>query len=258
MKRMPKTNPKRVSDSQLRRLERWVREWEIHRHISDDPDVPEETLETTPWRESAPDVAPSAAAGQIRLVHPRFLAPHAPPLYVAVLRPERTGAWLAAPYGPFSEPALPGELLTGRTQPCLRVLCLWNARLLPGRLAGQTWIADSMSDAEVEDALRVAAAALSGEKLPGELSDRVGPMLWHPDDPRQAYCDQQAALLDALVAAAGAPAECGLYFPKPGNEGKRVLPLAAEERGEYKPRTDSSSPESEQPGTSPRSPAEDS
>ena len=131
-----------------------------------------------------------------------------------------------APFGRLAEPATPGELLTGRTVPPLRVLCLWNARTVSSDIVVRSWPVDVMTPDELRDAERVLESLKTGTDLPEHLVRRVGPPLMHPDDPRQVYVHRERLRLDRFAQDAGET------YPLPRN---RDLPMAAEDREPYGP-----------------------
>ncbi|MBN1557541.1 MAG: hypothetical protein JW951_05280, partial [Lentisphaerae bacterium] len=95
------------------------------------------------------------------------------------------------------------EWRTGRTAPCLSVLCLWNTRSLPASLLRQSWTAGRLTPAEQ----RAARAVLAGGPLPRALAARTGPPLVHPLDPRHEYRESEHRIMQDLrgLPAAGPP-----------------------------------------------------
>src|ERR1041384_8207069 len=144
MKQLPRIRVKKAPPWQRRRLARWLAEWTIDKHLpAVTPLKPSNPRAATLRRSPSPAVRTprtraveetEIAESQIRLLYPQIPAARPRLLYVAGLREEAFDRFMLAPFGKFAEPALPGEWLTGRSEPSLRVLCLWNARSLPGSI----------------------------------------------------------------------------------------------------------------------------
>ncbi|MCE9616472.1 MAG: hypothetical protein K8T26_19535 [Lentisphaerae bacterium] len=148
--------------------------------------------------EPAPDV------GQIRLLAPAAMSSsQVRPLYVAILARDAAGACEVAPFSRFAEPAFAGEWLTGRAALPLRVLCLWNTRALDATILATSWLVDALSLEELADAQAVRTHLTEGRTLPSALAARVGPPLFHPDDPRHAYRYRETLLMDGIGRAGG-------------------------------------------------------
>jgi len=219
------------------RLDRWLLEWQIDRALVDSEDEPASDLEypqaeDTPAAEVAPFSAePAVSTGQVRLFSPRVCSPDTRPVYFAVLGREE-GGFLLAPYGRFSEPAIPGELLTGREAMPLRVLCLWNARKLPVETASESWFIDDLSENEMREATAVLGHAGRGDELPEGIRERVGPPLQHPLDPRIDYLEEESEIIrtpEDEESGEDSPAGTDrLQYLRP-----ETLPLAAEPREKY-------------------------
>jgi hypothetical protein len=137
------------------------------------------------------------AAGAVLLLRPGALPPAARPLYMAVLDAPAPGLALAAPFGPFAHPAVPRELLVPKRPLPLRVLCVWNARLVPAAALREAWPCGRLRPEE----LRAAAVLLrcgGGNTPPQRLAGRVGPPLSHPADPRRVYLRREEVLMDLV------------------------------------------------------------
>jgi hypothetical protein len=214
---------------QKQRLARWLHEWSIDRALApaEDDAGPGRPAHFAARGRSRP------ARGGILLLQPGLPAANLRLVYLAILDCSRSGTCLVAPYGRMAEPALPGELLTGRATPCLRVLCLWNARLAPPALLRRSWPVDTLSAEEMNDCEAVLEHIRSAGALPGHLVERVGPPLAHPADPRWTYEQEEIDFMDSLAPrwrqGAISGALSGSYSPLQDRE----LPLAAEEREEY-------------------------
>ncbi len=198
------------------RLRRWLDEWQLDQALG--RETASEEAFSHGSGDAAPTLLPGApleveaepAAGQIRLLAPELTGHEAPPVWIAILDRRADGAGLTAPFSRFSEPALPGELALPRTSAPLRVLCLWNAWWWQPAAVAQSWVVETLTPAELEDALVVwswenraaDATSLSGDALPPALAARVGPPLIHPDDPRVTYRYQTMLAMERWERAA--------------------------------------------------------
>ena len=210
---------------QRERLGRWLREWEIECRLVE-PEGPEDDMTGDAYViETAPGVVEEAevhlpAVGQIRLLRPAKGPSAMHPLYVAILAQNDDGRFLVAPYGRFSEPAIPGELKTGRDEPCLRVLCLWKAQRVTTEQLARTWLVGELAEGERSEASAIHAFIDEGTPIPEALIERIGPPLVHPADPRHEYLDEENSLV-IIHDTNSVPA------PRPH------LARAAEERAKY-------------------------
>jgi hypothetical protein len=237
MRQLPKARIVRISASQKRALVRWLNEWRIDRLLREDGPGRSATGSQGPQAASKAsgllyDVKP-VRVGQIRLFHPFTDETAVRPRYVAVLKENGDGSWLAAPFSRFAEPAVPGEWKTGRDVPVLRSLCIWNARSLPDSVLARSWDVDRMTISRITQAVAIHKLLAEGKELSRPLSRRVGPPLVHPLDPRIEYMEEEREWFSALSAKrpAGKLID-SLYTPLEDSD--RSLPLAAEERGKYK------------------------
>ena len=229
MSKLPKARIVRVPKFQKQALARWLHEWRtdtLLRDAGDDAGFPGKQF--TPFYVSEP-----VEAGQIRLFHPFSKETSAQLRYIAVLRGNRVGTWLVAPFGRFSEPALPGEWSTGRDTPALRTLCIWNSRLLQGSLLGRSWVVDTISTSAIRQALTIHSLLTEGRALPGSLARRIGPPLVHPLDPRLEYVEEEKEWFAALSTSPASNEPLNSAYDIQESE-KRSLPLAAEKRENYR------------------------
>lgn len=224
-----------TSDHQRRRLGRWLKEWEAEQILRSG-------LPSASWPpvgeggRPLPDVvlAPSVhpRVGQVRLLRPAQSGdPAERPIYVAVMA-ESPDGFVIAPFGRFAEPAVPGEWQTGLRAMPLRVLCVWNARVVEARLLEGSWRAAVLSAETLRGALELHRHLQGGAPLKSVAERDVGPPLRHPLDPRHVYLEEESALLEAHVAAieSGSSGEPGAFL----YEQKRTpLRMAAEGRDHY-------------------------
>jgi len=208
MKKLRSLQWTQPSALQRRRLADWLRAWELDRRLSN---VQFEFEAKRPIaRGPVGEIASRIAAfddaplnpGEIRLISSLLLPTCPRPLYAAVLAEWEQGLWLISPYGRFSEPATPGELLTSREAAALRVLCLWNTHSVPADVLQRSWLIEQMSRKELDDSWRVFQHALTGKELPSSLQERVGPPIFRNEDPRIKYQEQEAGFLGPLKARA--------------------------------------------------------
>lgn len=244
----------------LERLQRWCREWAFEQALLEDDGEAAVTLPGAGGLSDRPaGDAPAHASGgaetvavsgdgahvcvdplvrppeplcphSVALLAPLLDAPSAPPLYVMLLAPENAPGVLCIPFSRFTEPATPGELLSGLDADALRVLSLWNRRRIASASVLSGW---QMAGVASSDAARILDAcdwvARTG-LLPPALTRSGGPPLSHPEDPRRRYLFEARRQVDRYLGRPGATA--GLYaLPAPDLS---ALPRAAEERGVYR------------------------
>jgi len=249
MGELPPVEQGAASDKQRERLARWLAEWELDRALREeevdrsgaapkrvrDGDTSgsrekEGGRNGKPFRSAPGGDDADPAPGQIRLLPPSMPGAGERPVYVLVLAAEGTNGFVLVPFGRFAGPAVPAELLTGRDEPFLRVLCVWNVIRLTADSARRTWLAGSVDDEELGTALAVYRHETEGVDLADNVADRIGPQLSHPFDPRYIYLREEADRLRRLDESA----RCGTRrFIYDRQDEDRVLPKAAEDREEY-------------------------
>ena len=217
--------PSPPGDRQRAQLQRWLAEWRLDGLLGGEPPghepaAPDDAFRRANGPAGPPPEPTTLAAGDIRLLFPDVPATAARPRYVAILEPPRAGRQLAAPFGRFAEPGLPGEWATGRTEPPLRVLCLWNARALPRAVVAKSWLVGRMTPRETADARSVRRSLRANRPPSPRLAAATGPPLLHPADPRWEYRDQELEWMRELEGEASGTEE--------GME-KYALPAAGEE-----------------------------
>lgn len=230
---------------QLERLAAWLREWKIAVRLEaarpaepsavTRPSLDYDSLDASDRSARLCVGAKPLAAGDIVLLPPDAEATRGRPMYVALVRSERPGLWLAVPFGRFAEPALPGEWATGRRAPTLRVLCLWNHGLLEEARLRHGWRVGRLTGRERCAADRLLALR-PGEAPPFRLASRIGPPLAHPLDPRHDYVEEERVLW--------LPRRAGLHLAERSAryelDGVSTLPMAAERKENWETSGDDS------------------
>ena len=226
---LPKLDLQGAPAWQKERLARWMRAWEIDRDLrSAESDMPGDNasfegraaLPVSPLSEEPPP-----EPGQVRLFSPELAAARDRLLYVAVLAATGDVGFTAAPCGRFPEPCVPGELLTGCETPALRVLCLWNAATIPSTTLSKSWVIHSLHGAQLAEARIVSRHIASGQALPPQLVERIGPSLWHPADPRRQYLAEERRVMESLLGGPGDSIEYPTLRP--------AWPIAADPHDPY-------------------------
>ncbi len=229
MKSKPQTSPARTR--QLELLAAWIKEWKIAARLetmTPAAEPPSRRIEYTVFgaqREAARlrVGANPLTEGDIVLLPPDAEATRARPWYVALLSSERPGRWLAAPFGRFPLPALPGEWATGRRAGPLKVICLWNRGLLGEERLRRGWRVGRMTARE-QTAVAQLMAPMAERALTARLASRIGPPLAHPLDPRHDYIEDERLLWlpePSQLRLAESP-------PRYAPADKAILPMAAE------------------------------
>ena len=221
---LPELRKTALPAGQKERLARWLHEWQLDadlQHCRDDNAGV--VYRPAAGREGGAGNDPPCETGQVRLLRPRNRATWQMPVFVALLKKVGASAFLVAPFSRFAQPALPAELLTGRDEHPLRVLCLWNVRSVPRDVVDLSWYLDTLSPEEIASALAVYGAA-EGGPTPAALVGRTGPPLVHPEDPRRVYVRRERLRMDFVLR------EAAVVYPLPD---VTELPLAAEDRDPY-------------------------
>jgi hypothetical protein len=245
MKQLPLIRVKKAPPWQRRRLARWLAQWTIDKDLPrvNPPKASNRRVATLRGRSPslamlrlrapAVGITTEVTEGQIRLLDPQIPAARNRLLYVAVLREGTLNRFVISPFGKFAEPGLLGEWLTGRSEPSLRVLCLWNARSVPGSIFRNSWVVDRFSRSDLADAQAVWDSLHEGVPLPAPLEKQVGPPMVHPLDPRRDYVEEERSLMDAIESFADTGATGTVSFSERPEDVPSELALAAESRGTY-------------------------
>ena len=197
-----RSRPERRPPGWTPMLNDWLREWRADRLLPAPEHTPSPPADED--RHPAGRTVP-VRAGSIRLLRPESPATRSRPCFVAVLEPCPASATvLAVPFGRFPVPATPGEWRTDGKARALRVLCCWNARHIPRATIERGWPSGALRRADRAAAERLVRADASAAASSG-FSERTGPPIRHPCDPRLIYLDEERAWGDGLGAPA-APA----------------------------------------------------
>ena len=217
-------------ENHRRQLLQWLAEWRADQLLSHD-EAP------FPAQQESASGAPAEQprAGGIFLLQPLSPALAERPRYAALLDLPSNGRALAAPFSRFSIPATPGEFHLGGESLPTRVLCVWNARWVSWERLPPGWNAGALTEEERLQALALCATLEAGAPPPPSLSERTGPPLTHPLDPRWTYIEEELEWADH-----GLPGKrirhpngaASLYERTSGAD--KPLPLAAESRPDYR------------------------
>lgn len=194
--------PSPVPESQKGFFVRWLLEWEIARKLtrgSEEKLGSQSIVHHGSRANRVHDDDGEVRRGDVRLLAARFVPRADRPVYVAVISDWDDGRWLIAPFGGFSVPATRGELATGCADMPLKTLCLWNARDISAEVLSQSWLVDRMGEEELASAWAVFRHVAVGDALPDALRDRVGPPIFHANDPRGIYQREEAGRLADLA-----------------------------------------------------------
>jgi hypothetical protein len=207
MKKLPKINVIPASEQERLRLHRWIFERETDMALREsasvlpDDAVSEEGIIAFPGElpVNAPDTAIDPVPGQIRLLRPDSQYTDECPRYLAILSEWEEDTVLAAPFSRYAEPATGGEWATRREVSCLRTLCLWNTHTVPADDLRDSWLADTLTAEELDDAWSVFKSCSTGKELPEKLKEQIGPPVVHPEDPRILYQEEEVAWMSSWI-----------------------------------------------------------
>lgn len=229
-----KSKTESASLEQKKRLAHWLEEWRVYQVLQHGLDADHSTVQPRLLLQEKSLWGLPIKTGQVRLLHPAVRADsRVRPVYVVVLK-EGAGGWLIAPFSRFSEPATPGEWLTGLSAMPLRVLCLWNARVVRPDWLEKSWKAAALSKQKTDEALRLYRCIRQGESVPATFVKKVGSPVQHPLDPRFQYEMEERDFLFEYSTGEGIPAvekKSGTFYDDAPAE-KEYL-KAAESRPSY-------------------------
>ncbi len=208
---------------QRRQLSEWLDEWRLEQALLNadrrgpDPGTVPGGNDPASGETAAVSAAallgrvPAPADGQIRLLAPDTAATRRRPLYVLILADRQMDGLLAVPFGILSKPAIPGEWRTGLRALPVRVLCLWNTRLIHRDRVQRSWCVRDLDPRRLSLVRRLAADCFSwpapvrsrlislAGRHEGPLPRSVlGPPLLHPLDPRHQYLTEETGRMDDL------------------------------------------------------------
>jgi hypothetical protein len=187
---------------QMQRLALWLKEWELDRILRKELAKDQAPQKRSSAGLSHDKAGKSPAVGEIRLLHPAGVGGDQGPVYIVILENRPDNTFLIAPFGRFAEPALPGEWLTGLKPVPLRVLCLWNSRVVAEATLNRSWRAGRFSAVRLRQAMELHRHITASTPLVSVSTDDIGPELRHPLDPRQQYQLEESNLLDENLSAA--------------------------------------------------------
>ncbi len=218
MNNRPFIKLKPVARTRKESLSRWLSEWNLDRQLRE-PDALKEVSNVCAGERGTVDQScPEVGPADVLLLYPGK-DPRDCPVYVAVLRRIGDLFYHVAPFGRFAEPATQDEWRTGRETGPLRVLCLWNSRVVSGDRLTAVWHVDRLDKGEISDLSRLDRAMESGNRLPEDLEGAVGAPLIHPLDPRHEYLEEEFERLNRALET--------------GREKDPAMKLVAEQGVEY-------------------------
>lgn len=108
--------------------------------------------------------------------------------YIALLRRWETDSFVVMPFSHFNEPATDEELKLecdrGRN---VRVLQAWNTRTLQDETLKKSWLVDTLTEEEAQEAWKLWCSSITGKEISGEIIMRTGLPIYRNDDPRLEY-----------------------------------------------------------------------
>jgi hypothetical protein len=209
-----------MSDSSdLRILGAWLAEWSARQNLQESftlvdveaGSTAQDSLSgensRTKLRETIrPYPSEPASVGEVRLLSASLTPKVERPVYVVVL--QEAGDWrLIVPFGPFSVPGTPDELLLENLNKGteatfsggLAVLEIREAVWVTIEQMHRSWSAGHMTPEALKDAEAVLQAHFNSAALSAELKERVGVKVSRrKSDPRHAYILEEANLLAGL------------------------------------------------------------
>jgi len=206
--------------SELRILGAWLTEWTAWQNLSatslsftnpelnsgDEDSLSSESARAALRNAVRPYAAHPAPVGEVRLLSARLTPGVERPVYVAVLR--EAGEWrLIVPFGPFSVPGTPDELLLedidGAAEAPFRgglsVMETREAVWATNEQLEKSWVAGRLPQKALEDVEAVLQAHFNHVPLDEEVSERVGVRVSpRSSDPRHAHIREEANLLSGV------------------------------------------------------------
>lgn len=234
MRTIGNTHRAHPAEWMVARLQRWCTEWALEQALREDeqgaerPATPALDHGETPTVPGMPEGRPAGplSPGTVALLVPRAALP---PQYVLLLGAFDGPGVLCIPFSRFTEPGVPGELLSGMDADGLRVLCLWNTRRIATAESLAGWVLQSYPEKEAERVRRAYAAVAETGTLPADLVECGGPPLSHPDDPRRQYLRDARQRMDEHLGTQGGNRRT--YPPAPHTAWTHLR--AAEDREPY-------------------------
>lgn len=192
------------------RLAKWIKVWKFDQELKktfdscEESEISSELSEfekaqlSRKFKENINKFNANIKAGDIRLLSPDLTEEDSIPRYVAVIRKWDENDFLVAPFSIYSIPAVQGEMQTDHDHFSLANLELWNAIIVPHITLQKSWLADKMSEKELEDAFAVFKFISSGEELPEHLAEKIGSPIFKDNDPRIEYQDSEQKIFVPL------------------------------------------------------------
>lgn len=126
-------------------------------------------------------------AGQIRLLSKTKRI-----TYVVLLKRWERDSFVVMPFSNFKFPATEEEFLTEFDGGLfMRVLQAWNTRTLQDQTLENSWLVGHLPQNDMDDAWKMWEASLSGKNMEDDVLMRTGLPIYHSNDPRLEYKQQE-------------------------------------------------------------------
>lgn len=236
----PPTRRTRASiEAERRKLAAWWAEWDLSLHFKDMGEPLEKPLPPAADRLSRPLFdrygAKPPKPGEIHLLAP-LKENDDRPLYMLVLSVDSGAEQAWIPFSFLATPATPLEWRTGWRARPLQVLAFWNARRVISHRWPNGWRTGRLTPTQRARVQQIHNAFQRDGQLHDTETDRIGPPLLHPADPRHAYMLEERERvdlhLDFPTGLKGQQSERGPYILENLEDSHHWL-LAAERRAAY-------------------------
>ncbi len=138
--------------------------------------------------------------GEIRLMDASMTPDYYGTLFVTVIEIAEGMATLV-PFSPYMDAASLFETnLKYPIADILQALQIWNLRRLPLQVLEKSWKAGELHEEDLQITLAVAKASFAGNPPGKEIIENCGTQIRHPLDPRRAYLEEQADIMDLIEA----------------------------------------------------------
>jgi len=222
-----------------KKFARWLDEWELEQefHIQDIDVGSSEANHQIPFKKPTYN---DIKAGDILLLSNELTFKGTSlikPLFVAILRlwekEDNDEFFLWAPYSPFTQPATDKEIKFENSDPRLSILSLWNTHTSPKELLSNSWFIGELEEKDRKNALKVFWYSLGMEELTNELEEKIGPKLFHSEDPRRKYIEEELSKTSVIRKLGYEPS---ITLTATSTDGEKIIQfppvITSEETGE--------------------------